>query len=58
MQGEETRAGRVSEGEGVERGGGERDNVTFAVAEKHVSVSDSPAVSFFFPSFLFSLFIL
>jgi hypothetical protein len=53
MQGEETRAGRMSEGEGVERDGGERDNTTFAVAEWHVS-DGVPYSRFFFHSFLFS----
>ena len=44
MQGQEIRAGRVSEREGVQRGGGDRDNMTVVVAERHVQLSDGVIV--------------
>jgi hypothetical protein len=47
----------MSEGEGVERDGGERDNMTFAVAERHVT--DGVLYSRFcslFSFFTFTLF--
>ena len=44
----------MSEGEGVERDGGERDNTTFAAAERHVS-DGVPYSRFFSPLFFFLL---
>jgi hypothetical protein len=43
----------MSEGEGVERDGGERDNTTFAVG---MCPDGVPYSRFFFPSFLFAPF--
>ena len=44
IQGQEIRAGRVSEREGVQRGGGECDNMTVVPAKRHVQLSDGVIV--------------